>query len=186
MSVLCDWELRLIGPDVLDPFDPSLVQPASIDIRLGRTFRVLRQPSERDENVPFSIAHKPDPDEYSDLIELDIGDEIEIEAGEAMLGSTLEVIAVPNDLVMTLEGKSSLARMFLLPHVQAGYFDPGWRGVGTLELVNLNSRPICLIVGEKICQSRWMRMSGMPHHPYGSAAAGSHYQGATTVEGAKG
>lgn len=187
MSVLCDWELRHIGPDILSPFDPAMVQPASIDLRLGTTFRVLAPsvPELTELLPPFSIVDKPDPDEYSALVELEVGDEIIIEPGEAMLGSTLECITVPPDLVMTLEGKSGLARMFLLPHVQAGYFDPGWHGVGTLELVNLNSRAISLVVGAKICQSRWMRMSSRPTNLYGSEAAGSHYQNSTRVEGAR-
>lgn len=225
MSILAYQQLAHIGTDLLDPFDRDLVQPASIDLRLGTTFRVFKhhQLSEID------LGDVPPADEITEEVEVPIwksvcgacdgarmisvdrypgafpdqngevvcpvckghGSTIDDEArlvihpGEMILGSTLETITVPPDLVMVLEGKSSLARLGLLPHVAAGYFDPGWRGVGTLELVNLSRVPIILRPGLKICQSRWTRMDAVPSLLYGNERLGSHYQGDDRVAGSR-
>lgn len=217
MSILVDHQLRYIGPDVLSPFDESMVQPSSIDLRLGTSFRVSRHHALE----CIDLAAIPDENEITDLIEVplfrsacshcagrgellraepnnwvrcqactygsiyDRAGRFVIHPGQVVLGSTLERITVPSNLVMTLEGKSSLARLFLLPHVQAGYFDPGWDGVGTLEIVNLNDVAIVLRPGLKICQSRWFELADVPTNLYGSAAAGSHYQGAMAVDGSR-
>lgn len=209
MSTLVDTDLHYIGDCILDPFEPANVQSASIDLRLGTSFRVARH----HKLSTIDLADIPHEDEITELVEVplyrrpcldhpssnvfcdprcvdgwiyDPDAFIVIHPGEAMLGSTLERIMVPPDIVMCLEGKSTLARLFLIPHVQAGYFDPGWDGIGTLELVNLSRVPIKLRPGLKICQSRWMRLTGVPRHLYGTAEAGSHYQGADAVGGARG
>jgi dCTP deaminase len=210
MSILVDHQLRYRGPEILTPFDPEMVQPSSIDLRLGTSFRVARHHALE----VIDLARVPAEDEITERVEVplykrpcpiclnqvggafcdprcqrgtvyDEAGRIVIHPGEAMLGSTLERITVPDDLVMALEGKSSLARLFLIPHVQAGYFDPGWDGIGTLELVNLSRVPIVLRPGLKICQSRWMTLDAVPARPYGAAGLGSHYQGAAGVDGSR-
>jgi dCTP deaminase len=168
LSILVDHELRAIGPSILDPYDPGLVQPASIDIRLGSTFGVFV----RNRFACIDLADLPD-EPLVEMRALGEGGSIVIHPGELILGSTLERITVP----------STLARLGLLPHVAAGYFDPGWEGVGTLELANLGPWPIRLRPGRRVCQSRWHRLSAEPRDVYGSAATGSHYQHADTVEG---
>lgn len=210
--ILVDHELRARGPELLDPWDSGMVQPASIDLLLGRNFRMFR----RRTLASIDLAKIPDADETSEAVSVPlyvrtcgmcggsgIDDDLRnvcsrcggtcqsrheegrfvIHPGEMVLGSTLERITVPLDLGMQLTGKSSLARVGLIPHVEAGWFDPGWEGVGTLEIANLGATPIILRPGLKICQSRWMRLSSPPAHAYGSAQAGSHYQGGNTAEG---
>lgn len=209
MSVLCDRELRAEQRKhaLLTPFDDDLVQPASIDLRLGTAFRTFRH----HELASIDLAGVPDQDVVSEEVVVplfrrqcdyhstnrfcdygcrdgwifDQAGRFVIHPGEMVLGSTLEEIYVPPHLVMSLEGKSSLARLGLLPHVAAGYFDPGWRGVGTLELVNLSRVPIILRPGLKICQSRWTRMDAVPSLLYGNERLGSHYQGDDRVAGSR-
>jgi dCTP deaminase len=92
-----------------------------------------------------------------------------------VLGSTLERVALPNDLVARLEGKSSLGRLGLLIHSTAGYVDPGWDGYLTLELSNVANLPITLYPGMKIGQISFFRLTSAAETPYG--AAGNKYQG---------
>jgi len=183
--ILEDRELRRLGPTLLDPYEPSLVQPASIDIRLGTTFRVART-----HRTPVvDLADVPHEDELSEPVEVPLFQswglrneegKFVIHPGEFVLGSTLECITVPSDLCMELVGKSSLARLFLLPHVAAGFFDPGWKGVGTLEIVNLSRVPIILRPGLPICQSRWMMMRAIPQKTYAG-----RYQGDVGASGSR-
>ena len=92
-----------------------------------------------------------------------------------MLGSTLERVALPDDLVARLEGKSSLGRLGLLIHSTAGYVDPGWDGYLTLELSNVANLPITLYPGMKIGQISFFRLTTPAETPYGTA--GNKYQG---------
>jgi dCTP deaminase len=95
--------------------------------------------------------------------------------GEFVLGSTLERVAIPDDLVARLEGKSSLGRLGLLIHSTAGYVDPGWDGYLTLELSNVANLPITIYPGMKIGQISFFRLTTPADTPYGSA--GNKYQG---------
>ena len=97
--------------------------------------------------------------------------------GEFVLGSTLERIGVPGDLVGRVEGKSSLGRLGLLIHSTAGFIDAGFDGHITLELANVASLPITLYPGMKIGQVSFMQMTTPADRPYGSGASGSKYQG---------
>ena len=97
--------------------------------------------------------------------------------GEFVLGSTLERIAVPDDLVARIEGKSSLGRLGLLIHSTAGFIDAGFDGHVTLELANVASLPITLYPGMKIGQVSFMQMTTPADKPYGQGATGSKYQG---------
>lgn len=171
MSVLPYQELMRLGPTLVSPFDPANVQPASIDLRLGSSFRVPeRQLAYIDlEDVP-EVTTNPhlSPERFT------------LHPGEFVLGSTLERITVPNHLTMYIDGKSSLGRLGLAAHVTAGYFDPGWDGIGTLELVNLFPVPIVLRPGRLICQSRWMRLTEPTNSPYCG-----HYDGDDGAEGSR-
>jgi dCTP deaminase len=148
-----------------------MVQPSSVDLRLDRFFRVFQNhrygfidPSEAQEDLTV-------------LIEPSGTEPFILHPGEFVLGSTYETVSLPDDLAGRLEGKSSLGRLGLLTHSTAGFIDPGFTGHVTLELSNVATLPIKLWPGMKIGQLCLMRMTSAAEHPYGSAKAGSRYQG---------
>ena len=160
------------GRLVLDPYDPALLQPSSIDVRLDRYFRVF------DNSKYTHIDPSVQQDELTSLVEKNNDDEpFVLHPGEFVLGSTFEMVSLPDDLAGRLEGKSSLGRLGLLTHSTAGFIDPGFTGHITLELSNVANLPITLWPGMKIGQLCLFRLSSAAEHPYGSAEAGSRYQG---------
>ncbi len=172
--VLSDRSIRRLiadGDIEIDPFDESLVQPSSVDVRVDRYFRVFRN-----SRYPYIDVKQP-MEELTELVEIDDEDPLILHPGEFVLGSTLERLALPNNLVARLEGKSSLGRLGLLIHSTAGFVDPGWNGHVTLELSNVASLPITLYANMKIGQLSFMQLSEPAETPYGSAALGSKYQG---------
>ena len=154
----------------IDPFEPSLMQPSSLDVRVDRYFRVFRN-----SRYPY-IDVKVEQEELTELVEADEEPFI-LHPGEFVLGSTLERVTLPDDLVARLEGKSSLGRLGLLIHSTAGFIDPGWDGHVTLELSNVANLPITIYPGMKIGQLSFVQLSEAAEHPYGSAGIGSKYQG---------
>jgi dCTP deaminase len=159
------------GRLVVDPWDADLVQPSSVDVRLDRYFRVFN-------NTQYThIDPSLQQDELTTLIEPKGDDPFVLHPGEFVLGSTLEIVTLPDDLAGRLEGKSSLGRLGLLTHSTAGFVDPGFSGHLTLELSNVANLPIMLWPGMKIGQLCLFRLSSAASNPYGSAAAGSKYQG---------
>jgi len=155
----------------LEPYDPAMVQPSSVDVRLDRYFRVFN--NTRYTHIDPAVQQ----DELTSLVEAHGDEPFVLHPGEFVLGSTLEVCSLPDDLAGRLEGKSSLGRLGLLTHSTAGFIDPGFTGHITLELSNVANLPITLWPGMKIGQLCLIRLSSAAEHPYGSAAAGSHYQG---------
>ena len=172
--VLSDRDIRAElerGRVVLDPFDARLVQPASVDVRLGGDVRVFRNST----HVAIDPEkHQPD---LTERVVVGDGGTFVLHPGQFALGTTLERIAVPDDLLAKLEGKSSLGRLGLMIHSTAGYIDPGWDGQVTLELSNVATLPILLRPGMRIGQISFERMSSPVEVPYGSPGLGSHYQG---------
>ncbi|GGR34686.1 dCTP deaminase [Streptomyces netropsis] len=172
--LLSDKDIRTeidAGRVRIDPFDESMVQPSSIDVRLDRYFRVF-------ENHRY--PHIDPAVEQADLTREVVpeGDEAFIlHPGEFVLASTYEVITLPDDVASRLEGKSSLGRLGLLTHSTAGFIDPGFSGHVTLELSNMATLPIKLWPGMKIGQLCMFRLTSPVEHPYGSAKHGSRYQG---------
>ncbi|GAB2688431.1 dCTP deaminase [Kitasatospora kifunensis] len=159
------------GRVVIDPFDPAMVQPSSIDVRLDRFFRVFEN-----HRYPHIDPSEEQPD-LTRLVEPDGDDAFILHPGEFVLASTYEVISLPDDVASRLEGKSSLGRLGLLTHSTAGFIDPGFSGHVTLELSNVATLPIKLYPGMKIGQLCLFRLSSPSEHPYGSARYGSRYQG---------
>ncbi|MFJ5230354.1 dCTP deaminase [Kitasatospora sp. NPDC088391] len=159
------------GRIVIDPFDPSMVQPSSIDVRLDRFFRVFEN-----HRYPHIDPSEEQPD-LTRLVEPEGDEAFILHPGEFVLASTYEVITLPNDVASRLEGKSSLGRLGLLTHSTAGFIDPGFSGHVTLELSNVATLPIKLYPGMKIGQLCLFRLSSPSEHPYGSARYGSRYQG---------
>ncbi|KOV39255.1 deoxycytidine triphosphate deaminase [Streptomyces sp. XY431] len=159
------------GRVVIDPFDPAMVQPSSIDVRLDRFFRVFEN-----HRYPHIDPSEEQPD-LTRLVEPEGEDAFILHPGEFVLASTFEVITLPDDVASRLEGKSSLGRLGLLTHSTAGFIDPGFSGHVTLELSNVATLPIKLYPGMKIGQLCLFRLSSPSEHPYGSERYGSRYQG---------
>lgn len=154
----------------LDPFDESLVQPSSIDVRLDRWFRVFNN------HLYTHIDPALQQDDLTALIEVDEGESFVLHPGEFVLASTLEVVTIGDALAARLEGKSSLGRLGLLTHATAGFIDPGFSGQVTLELSNIANLPIRLWPAMTIGQLCVFRLSTPAEHPYGSPGVG-RYQG---------
>jgi dCTP deaminase len=156
---------------LIEPFDESLVQPSSVDVRVDRKFRVFHN-----NRYPYIDVRKP-MDDLTELIEISDDEPFVLHPGEFVLGQTLETITLPNDIVARLEGKSSLGRLGLLIHSTAGFVDPSWKGNLTLELSNVANLPITIYYGMPIGQISFMRMDAPVEHPYGTTQVGSKYQG---------
>lgn len=174
--VLSDRDIRAAmseGRILVDPFQQALLQPASVDIRLDRQFRVFRS-----SRHPFIDLAKG-VDDITELVtvEAEPGARFILHPGEFVLGSTLERVRLASDLVSRVEGKSSLGRLGLLIHSTAGFIDPGWDGHITLELSNVNTIPITLYPGMRIGQLSFFALSSPAERPYGTADLGSSYQG---------
>ncbi|GII85302.1 dCTP deaminase [Sphaerisporangium siamense] len=172
--LLSDGDIRAeikAGRVRIDPFDATMIQPSSVDVRLDRYFRVFE--NHRYPHIDPSIEQA----ELTRLVVPEGEDAFILHPGEFVLASTYEVIGLPDDIAGRLEGKSSLGRLGLLTHSTAGFIDPGFEGHVTLELSNVATLPIKLWPGMKIGQLCMFRLSSPAEHPYGSARYGSRYQG---------
>ena len=172
--VLSDGDIRAeieAGRIVIDPYVPEAVQPSSVDLHLDNRFRVFRN-----SRYPYIDVREEQP-ELTELVEIRDDEPFILHPGEFVLGSTLERVELPNDLVARLEGKSSLGRLGLLIHSTAGYVDPGWEGNLTLELSNVANLPITLYDGMKIGQISFQRLSSPVEMAYGDSRLGSRYRG---------
>jgi dCTP deaminase len=172
--ILSDRSIReelAAGRIVIDPLDEACIQPSSVDLHIDRYFRVFRN------HTMGHIDVKKNLEDLTELVEIGEDDTFMLHPGEFVLGSTSERVALPDDLVARLEGKSSLGRLGLLIHSTAGFVDAGWDGQLTLELSNVATLPITLYPGMKIGQISFIRMTSSAEHPYGSAEVGSKYQG---------
>ena len=155
----------------IDPWDPGLVQPASVDLRLGDSFRVFHN------HRVSGIDLRHPPENLTEEVVVPEGESFVIHPGEFCLGRTLEWVELPDVIVARIEGKSSLGRLGLIVHATAGFCDPGWKGTLTLELNNLTRIPIKLHPGLEIAQLSFMTLDRPARRPYGSPELGSHYQG---------
>ncbi len=172
--ILSDKTLReelAAGRIVIDPLDETCIQPSSIDLHVDGLFRVFRN------HTTTFIDPKQPQDDLTELVEVDDDGAFVLHPGEFVLGSTLEHVGLPDDLVARLEGKSSLGRLGLLIHSTAGFVDCGFRGHLTLELSNVANLPIAIYPGMKIGQISFLRMTTAADVPYGGDATGSKYQG---------
>ena len=159
------------GRVVLDPYDAEMIQPSSVDVRLDRFFRVFEN-----HRYPHIDPAEDQPD-LTRPVEPEGAEPFILHPGEFVLGSTYEIVTLPDDVAARLEGKSSLGRLGLLTHSTAGFIDPGFSGHVTLELSNVATLPIKLWPGMKIGQLCFFRLSSPAENPYGSARYGSRYQG---------
>ena len=172
--ILSDISIRAaleLGRIELDPFDPKMVQPSSVDVRVDRYFLVF-------ENHKYALIDpKRSQPDLTKQVETDVDQPFILHPGEFVLGSTLEVVGLADDIVARLEGKSSLGRLGLLIHSTAGFVDPGFEGHLTLELSNVANLPIAIYPGMKIGQLSFYELSTAAENPYGSSEAGSKYHG---------
>jgi dCTP deaminase len=145
--ILVDWQLRdriARGHIRIDPYDPAFIQPNSIDIRLGNHF----------------VWYKPGPqviDPYDKAsVTADVGemhaDSFVLNPGQFVLAETYECIGLPDNIVATIEGKSSIARLGVTLHQTGGWIDAGFAGTITLEMANVNARPVKVYAGMPIGQ----------------------------------
>lgn len=176
MCVLSDRTIKeqlASGRLRIEPFEEALLQPASVDLRLDRYFRVFHSTRR-----PFVDVREP-ADELTELHEIREGEPFVLQPASFCLGSTMETITLPEDIVARVDGKSSLGRLGLLVHATAGYVDPGWTGRLTLELSNQSQMPIALYCGMRIAQISFLTLTTPVERPYGSPGLGSKYQGQT-------
>lgn len=172
--VLSDRSIREAlssGRIVIDPVDERAIQPSSVDLRVDRLFRVFRN------HTAGVIDVREDMAGLTELVEIGEHEAFMLHPGEFVLGSTLERVRVPDDVVARLDGKSSLGRLGLLIHSTAGFVDPGFDGHITLELSNVARLPITIYPDMRIGQISFLQMTTAADNPYGSTATGSKYQG---------
>ncbi len=171
-SVLSDGTIRRLveaGRIGIDPWDPGMVQPASVDLKLGCSFRVFH-------NHRIQVIDLADPPGgLTEHVEVPYDEPFVIHPNEFVLGRTEERVELPDDVVARIEGKSSLGRLGLIVHATAGFVDPGFRGTLTLEITNFNSVPIVLRPGLPIAQLSFMTLDREAERPYGHPELGSHY-----------
>jgi dCTP deaminase len=172
--ILLDVTIReelAAGRIAIEPLLDGAIQPSSVDLRIDRYFRVFRN-----DTTPYIDPKEPQED-LTELVEVADERAFILHPNEFVLASTLERVAIADDIVARLDGKSSLARLGLLTHVTAGFVDAGFDGHLTLELSNVATLPIALYPGMKIGQISFLRMTSPAEHPYGSAGTRSKYQG---------
>src|SRR6266700_5088174 len=172
--LLSDRDIRAAvaaGRLVVEPWDAGLVQPSSVDVPLDPYFRVFN--NSQYTHIDPAVRQ----DDLTALVEPKDDEPFVLHPGEFVLGSTLEVVTLPDDLAGRLEGKSSLGRLGLLTHSTAGFIDPGFDGHVTLELSNVANLPITIYHGMKIGQISFVQLSEPAEKPYGSGELGSKYQG---------
>lgn len=169
--LLSDVDLtRAVGARrlIIDPYEPALTQPSSIDVRLDRHLLVwpdggVIDPAVDNPMIPVDIAGH--------------GGTYTLGPGQMALASTVEHVTLAADLAARVEGRSSMGRLGLAAHVTAGFIDPGFSGHITLELVNHAPRPLVLHAGMRVGQLCVFQLSSPARWPYGATAVGSHYQG---------
>ena len=171
--ILSDGTLReLIGSGriLLEPYDPELVQPASVDVRLGTEFRVMRN-SRLTHIDPFEPQ-----DKLMETVSVPDGEPFVLHPGEFALGHTAETVGCPDDIVGVVNGKSSLGRLGIQVHATAGFIDPGFKGTVVLELSNVSNLPILLRPGMKVAQLVFQKLDRPAERPYGHPDLKSKYQ----------
>jgi dCTP deaminase len=174
--ILSDRDIldRLAGGDLaIEPLeDPELqVQPASVDLRLGREFLEFQRA-----NIP--CIHPTSEGELEEYVEETVvaeDGEFVLHPGDFVLGTTLERVEIPPDLIAHVQGRSSLGRLAVVIHATAGVIDPGYRGQITLELSNLGTAPVALTPGMRISQVIFTELTSAAERPYGTER-GSKYQ----------
>jgi len=166
MSVLSDGTLRRMLPQLIKEPDESLINPASVDIRIGREIMIELRHG----------FHKVDISRYDNEERGYL-----IRPGDFILAATYEHLTVPNGFAVELKLKSSLARRGW-NHSLAFWFDPGWNGIGTMEIQNVTQFQVLkLWCGMRFGQIIVHTLDGLAERLYEG-----RYNHAAGVEAAKG
>lgn len=174
MTALSDITIRQMiasGELGITPYDEKLIQPASLDVRIGNSFRVFHN-----HRTPAIDLREP-PRGLTEQVVIDPDEPFVIHPGEFCLADTLERVRIPDNLLCRIEGRSSIGRLGLIVHATAGFIDPGFEGTITLELANLTRIPIKLYSGLTVAQLTFQYLDRPAEVPYGHPDLGSHYQG---------
>ncbi|OGJ80209.1 dCTP deaminase [Candidatus Peribacteria bacterium RIFOXYC1_FULL_58_8] len=153
------------------------IHASSMDLHLGSVFKIY-------EHSKFAVLDPKKPESFHGnmrTIEVKEGDPFIVQPGEFILGVTEETITVPDDLVVRVEGRSSLGRLGIIIHSTAGFVDPGFSGTITLEISNLNRLPVALYPGMRVCQLAFEVMTSPAEQPY-NVKPFSKYQGQSLPE----
>lgn len=142
-------------------FDKQL-NPCSLDLRLGDSFKVFRYSA----RGHIDIKEVFDPEEMLEDVKIDLDKPFFIQPGELVLATTYETLEIPENLMARLDGRSSLGRIGIIVHGTAGVFHPGWRGKPTLELVNLGRIAVALYPMWPICSLTFHQLSCPAEVPY--------------------
>lgn len=153
---------------IIKPIERIQIQPASVDIRLGRTFSIV-------EDSPTGIIDLENEIKYKTIT----SDTYILLPNQFVLATTMEYFELPNDLTAFVEGRSSLGRMGLFIQ-NAGWVDPGFKGEITLELYNANRCAIELKAGRRVGQLVFAKMDDTAQNPYRGK-----YQGQKGATGSK-
>ncbi len=193
--ILSDRDIRErleAGSLVIEPLDdPELqIQPASVDLRLGREFLEFKQstipyinpdsPAQVDKYTQRTVV-EDEADTEQATLEVDDGTNryddgvFILHPDDFVLGTTKERVEIPPDLIAHVEGRSSLGRLAVVVHATAGLCDPGYRGQITLELSNLGTAPVALRPGMRVSQLTFTQLTSTAERPYGNDR-GSKYQ----------
>lgn len=166
--ILSDSEIRKrikngeIGMETFGDYDVmQQIGPASLDFRLGNTFKVYRKSRQTVIDSKAWIS----PEHVESLTILD-GGMFVLHPGDFVLWVTLEKIKVPYDLVARCEGRSSIGRLGVLIHATAWFVDPGFEGTITLEMTNINEVPVALYAGMRIGQYAFETILWKVETPY--------------------
>lgn len=200
MTILADRDIRNeLNKQylVVEPIDSDVqIQPASLDIRLGKNFISYGRPRQgllrrfldwvlREPRSPKTPLDHKDPDTlHTHRIAVLDGARLRLEPEEFILGHTLERVEIPNYLVAQVEGRSSIGRLGITVHITAGYIDPGFRGHITLEIKNCSPRPVYLDPGMRIGQLVFTQLKTFAEEPYG-VKPGGKYQNSEGVISSK-
>jgi dCTP deaminase len=169
MAVLSDVEIREeydAGSITVDP-EPDWevqLQPASIDLRLGKSFRVFRLATPDRKIIDLREGN---PADFMTGIVLEEGERFLLDPGKFALASTIEAVSIPAHLLGQVDGRSSYARLGVSVHATAGFIDPGFQGQITLELFNAGAFSVALYTGLRVCQISFTRLGKPCRRPYG-------------------
>ncbi|MFH1209247.1 MAG: dCTP deaminase [archaeon] len=163
MAVLCDKDIRKQlkeGKIIIKDHDGN-IDSCSIDLRLSNKFRFFKK-----SNITYIDIKDIDLDKLMEFKEIKEGYPVVIHPGELVIGATIEHVELPDDIVGTLDGRSSLGRLGIVVHSTANSIDPGFRGNIALEISNINSVPIKLWPGMNICRLTFSKLSDKCETPY--------------------
>ncbi|MBL7147572.1 MAG: dCTP deaminase [Nanoarchaeota archaeon] len=163
MVVLCDKDIKRYFEEgkLIVRDHNGKIDACSIDLRLSNKFRFFKK-----SNVTHIDVKEIDMDKLMEFKESKEGEPVVIHPRDLIIGSTIEHVELPDDLVGTLDGRSSLGRLGIVVHSTANSIDPGFKGNITLEMSNINSVPVRLWPGMRICRLTFTKLSDKCEVPY--------------------